>query len=52
MDIQLFERYFGVKSFKISGRPYPVSIQYKDYSKLFIGNKNHMTSKIEKVINE
>ena len=52
MDIQLFEQYFGVKTLKISGRLYPVTIRYKDYSKIHIGNKNHMTRKIEKVINE
>ena len=52
MDIQLFEQYFGVKTLKISGRLFPVTMIYKDYSKMHIGHKDHMIKKIEMVINQ
>ena len=32
MDISLFETYFKTKTLKVSGRIFPVSIIYKDYS--------------------
>lgn len=33
LDAVLFERYFSVKTFKVSGRMFPVEIVYKDYEK-------------------
>lgn len=32
MDIQLFENYFRTKTLRVSGRMFPVTITYKDYS--------------------
>jgi HrpA-like RNA helicase len=32
MDVQLFENYFKTKTLKVSGRMFPVTVAYKDYS--------------------
>ena len=52
MDIKLFENYFSTETLKVSGRTYPVSINYKDYSHFKDGDKNQMIRKICKAIDE
>lgn len=52
MDTPLFERYFECKTFKVSGRAYPITITYKDYAKFKEGDKFQMVHKIKKVIDE
>lgn len=51
MDIQLFENYFKTKTLKVSGRMFPVTITYKDYTNFKEGDKFAVARKIEKVIN-
>lgn len=34
MDIQLFEKYFKTKTLRVSGRMYPVSVFYKNYTNI------------------
>ena len=31
MDIQLFEKYFKTRTLKVSGRMFPVTINYRNY---------------------
>lgn len=52
MDIHLFEAYFNVKTLKVSGRMFPVTIAYKDYEKYKDGDKYQMAYKIRRVIDE
>ncbi len=52
MDIKLFENYFQTETLKVSGRTYPVSINYKDYTHFKDGDKNQMIRKICKAIDE
>lgn len=47
LDAALFERYFDVKTFKVSGRMFPVELIYKSYA-----NETTITDKIKKVLNE
>ena len=46
MDIQLFESYFKTKTLRVSGRMYPVTINYKDYANVKVGDKLQMVKKI------
>jgi len=46
MDIQLFENYFKTKTLRVSGRMYPVTITYKDYVNVKVGDKLQMVKKI------
>jgi ATP-dependent helicase HrpA len=52
MDIHLFEQYFKTETLKVSGRTYPVTISYKDYTHFKDGDKNQMIRKICKAIDE
>lgn len=52
MDIQLFESYFETTTLKVSGRAFPVSITYKDYSNFRHGDTMQTTKKIQKLINQ
>ena len=46
MDIQLFENYFKKETLRVSGRMYPVTINYRDYKNLKTDGKLHMVRKI------
>jgi len=46
MDIQLFENYFKTETLRVSGRMYPVTINYRDYKNLKTDGKLHMVRKI------
>ena len=52
MDIKIFENYFNTKTLKVSGRMFPVTITYKDYSGYKKGDKNQMAHKIKRLIDE
>lgn len=33
MDVELFESYFNTKTLTVNGRNFPVTIEYKDYTR-------------------